>query len=180
MLKWVEIMNLPKHLLYKTSSYQEEGWDPINQFTPTTTFVCRSQTRTCISNVMHFVLCVCTVSKLKVREDCFVCVFREYIKDERGLFCWYWLNCWPSLFKLLPFMIWRNDRKKTRLEIISFWCIFQNNYMFILVSYCCMSHVEFCFDFCCFFWFFLVRYNMTDCFGMASFCLYFAYENKIS
>jgi hypothetical protein len=50
--KWVEIMNLPKHL-YKTSSYQEEGWDPINQLTPTTTFVCRSQTRTCISNVAH-------------------------------------------------------------------------------------------------------------------------------
>ena len=106
-------------------------------------------------------MCVCSESKLKVRGD--------------WLFCWYWLNCWPSLFKLLPFMIWRIDRKKTRLEIISFWCIFQNNYMFVLVSYC-MSHVEFCFVFCCFLLFFFspLQYNRLFWYGkfLLVFCIW--------
>ena len=57
--------------------------DPIIQFNPAT-FLCLSQDRTCISNVIcHELFCVQWV---KVRGGC--------------LFCWYWWNCWPSLFKL--------------------------------------------------------------------------------
>jgi hypothetical protein len=45
-------------------------------------FVCLSQARTCISSVMVFFY----VQWFQVRGDC--------------LFCWYWWNCWSSLYKL--------------------------------------------------------------------------------
>ena len=59
------------------SSYQEgrvgiqlsrgEGWDPINWYNPAT-FLCLSQARTWISNV------ICrSVSSVKMRDDCSFC-----------------------------------------------------------------------------------------------------------
>ena len=33
----------------------------------------------------------------------FVYVFSEFIWNERWSFCWYWWNCWSSLFKLSLF-----------------------------------------------------------------------------
>ena len=45
-------------------------------------FVCLSQARTCISSVLVFFY----VQWFQVRGDC--------------LFCWYWWNCWSSLYKL--------------------------------------------------------------------------------
>jgi len=57
---------------------------PINRFN-TATFVCLSQTRTWISNVICRSLFY--VQWVEASGDC--------------LFCWYWSrNYWPSLFKL--------------------------------------------------------------------------------
>jgi hypothetical protein len=41
------------HDLHQNLLEIDEGWDPINQFNPTT-FLCLSQTRTWISNVVVF------------------------------------------------------------------------------------------------------------------------------
>jgi len=60
-----------------------EGWYPINQLNPAI-FLCLSQARTRISNVKwhgHIY-----VLWLEMRSD--------------RLFCWYWRNCWISMFQL--------------------------------------------------------------------------------
>ena len=61
----------------------DEVWNPIHQFNPVT-FMCLSQARTLISTdiICHGLFCAQWVD---VRGDC--------------LLCWYWWNCWPSLFK---------------------------------------------------------------------------------
>jgi hypothetical protein len=60
-----------------------EGWDPINRFNPAT-FLCLSQARTWISNVICWHSCG------------LFCVQWVHL----CYFCWYWWNWWPSLFKL--------------------------------------------------------------------------------
>ena len=55
----------------------------INQLKPAT-FLCLSTARTWIFNaICHDIFCV---QLFESKGDCF--------------FCWYWCNCWPSLFKL--------------------------------------------------------------------------------
>jgi hypothetical protein len=56
--------------------------DSINRFVPAT-FVCMSEARICISNIISRGLC--NVQWFEVRSDC--------------LF-WYWRNCWQSLIKI--------------------------------------------------------------------------------
>ena len=59
-------------------------WDPINQFNPAT-FLCLTQMKTRIYNIIfHGLFLIC--SMIWNERDC--------------LFCWYWWNCGPSLFKL--------------------------------------------------------------------------------
>jgi hypothetical protein len=62
---------------------RDEVWNSIHQFNPVT-FMCLSQARTLISTdiICHGLFCAQWVD---VRGDC--------------LLCWYWWNCWPSLFK---------------------------------------------------------------------------------
>ena len=60
-----------------------EGWDPINRFN-SATFLCLSQARTWISNVICWHSCG------------LFCVQWVHL----CYFCWYWWNWWPSLFKL--------------------------------------------------------------------------------
>jgi hypothetical protein len=47
------MVNYDLHDLHQILIEIDEGWDPINQFNPTT-FLCLSQTRTWISNVVFF------------------------------------------------------------------------------------------------------------------------------
>jgi len=71
--------------MLRTSSSRHVHSDgiPVNQFIPAT-FLCLSQAKTWISNVICCGLFY--VQWFEVIGDC--------------LFCWYWWNCWPSLFKL--------------------------------------------------------------------------------
>jgi hypothetical protein len=59
-----------------------KGWDPINWFN-SATVLCLFQARICMSNVICLGLFY--VQWFEVRGGC--------------TFCWYWWNCWPSLFK---------------------------------------------------------------------------------
>ena len=79
-----DVTSLPLYIYYRQIQLsREEGWNPIKQFNPTT-FLCLSQTRIWISNVIcHGLFCV---QWFEVKVDC--------------LFCWYLWNCWWSLFKL--------------------------------------------------------------------------------
>ena len=59
--------------------------------------------RTCITNVICYGLSLCSVSSVKLRDDC--------------SFCWYWWNWWPSLFKLsFQIISITNEQKKF------WWC----------------------------------------------------------
>ena len=74
--------------LYRWRSNYQKGdvWDPINWFNPTT-FVYLSQARTWVSNVICHTFC---------NSFCI-----QWFEMKGGcLFCWYQLNCRPSLFKL--------------------------------------------------------------------------------
>jgi hypothetical protein len=63
----------------------------LTSLTPLHFCACLSQTKTWISNVKCHGLIY--VQWFEVRDDC--------------SFCWYWWNCWPSLFKLF-FIIWHH------------------------------------------------------------------------
>jgi hypothetical protein len=66
------------------SCYQGEVWESTCRFNPDT-LLRLPEARTWIYNV----ICRCPLFYflyVKVKGDC--------------LFCWYWWNCWPSLFKL--------------------------------------------------------------------------------
>ena len=63
------------------------GWYPINHFN-TATFLCLSQPG------LGFPLAHAMV----------VNVFNDFRWEVIGFFCWYWLNCWPSLFINLLFI----------------------------------------------------------------------------
>ena len=79
----------------------QEGavWDLIYQFN-TTTFVCLSQARAWIFNITWSFLC----SMIWGERWLFIVLILDGIVDHYCLnfllFCWYWWNCWPSLFKL--------------------------------------------------------------------------------
>ena len=60
-------------------SLYREGWNTI-YWLNAATFLYLSPDRMWISNI------ICHVQWFEFRGDC--------------LFCWYWWNCWPSLFKL--------------------------------------------------------------------------------
>jgi len=63
-------------------------WSHINRFNPVI-YLCLSQCRTWISNVIYRGLCY--VQWVEVRGDC--------------SFCWYWWTCWQSL-STLYFHLW--------------------------------------------------------------------------
>jgi hypothetical protein len=60
--------------------------------TPLYCCACLVQAKTCISNVICHGLIY--VQWFEVRDNC--------------SFCWYWWNCWPSLFKLF-LIIWQHS-----------------------------------------------------------------------
>jgi len=68
-----------------------ERWDPINRFNPAP-FLCLSQAKTWISNVICQSL-LCSVSSVKMRDDCSFCWYLGRIEDHHCLifllFCWY-------------------------------------------------------------------------------------------
>jgi hypothetical protein len=80
----------------------------INQFNPST-LLYLSQARTRISNV------IC--------HDLFYVEWIEVRCDSS--FCWYWWNCWPSLFKLSfhnwSELIWKfNNHQKNTIRLLDF------------------------------------------------------------
>ena len=77
-ISYIQILSMIYSIL--TVKIVKQSLDPINRSNPAT-FLCLSQARTQISSHGFF-----HVQWAEMRGDC--------------LLCWYWWNCWWSLFKL--------------------------------------------------------------------------------
>ena len=106
-----------------------EGLNPINPLNPAT-FVEPVPIRTWISIVIcHFIFCG---HWAKMRGD--------------SLFCWYWWNCFPSLFKLslLCWYWWNCWSSLSKLFIISDHAFPLFNYIYLLYNVICYLTTGMC------------------------------------